>query len=162
MAAGWTPDQPGQAPAGARASERTIVNAGRLWAGGLATAVIAALIAVVGIVVSRGVFDVAVLAPHRAGTWGDANTVTYAVGAFCFALLATGAIHLLLIATPSPFTFFGWIMALCTLVGAVSPFATTAQQASQISTALINVVIGLAVWSLTASSAHRSVRRGWA
>ncbi|MEV4314010.1 hypothetical protein [Actinocrispum sp. NPDC049592] len=38
-------------------------DTGRLWAGGSATALVAALIAVAGIVVTRGVFGVPVLAP---------------------------------------------------------------------------------------------------
>jgi hypothetical protein len=38
-----------------------------LWTGGLATAVVAALVAVVGVLVARGLFDVPVLAPHRGG-----------------------------------------------------------------------------------------------
>ena len=41
------------------------VDTGKLWAGGLATAVVAALIAVVGIVIARGIFHIPVLAPNR-------------------------------------------------------------------------------------------------
>ena len=40
------------------ASQRPVVNSGRLWSGGLATALVAALIAVVGILLARGLFDV--------------------------------------------------------------------------------------------------------
>ena len=39
------------------------VNAGRLWAGGAATAAVAALIAIAGILLGRGLFDIDVLAP---------------------------------------------------------------------------------------------------
>ena len=46
------------------ASQRPAVNAGRLWAGGLATALVAALIAVVGILAARGLFGVPMLAQH--------------------------------------------------------------------------------------------------
>ena len=49
------------------------VAAGRLWAGGAATAVVAALIAVVGILLARGVFDVPVLAP-KARAPGETRT----------------------------------------------------------------------------------------
>ena len=75
---------------GADSTPRPVVNAGRLWAGGLATAVVAALIAVVGILVGRGLFGVAVLAPKGAGVWGDADTGWYALGAALFSLAATG------------------------------------------------------------------------
>ena len=105
------------------------VDAGKLWAGGLATAVVAALIAVVGIVIARGIFHIPVLAPNRSGTWGDADTVTYALAAFGVGLFATALMHILLLATPSPFTFFGWILGLSTLVAALAPFATSAEMA---------------------------------
>ena len=41
-------------------SSRPTVDAGRLWAGGAATALVAALIAVVGVLVARGIFDVSI------------------------------------------------------------------------------------------------------
>jgi hypothetical protein len=47
---------------GAPGRHRPIVNARTLWSGGLAAAAVAALIAVVGVVVARGLFDVAVAA----------------------------------------------------------------------------------------------------
>jgi hypothetical protein len=44
---------------------RLSVDAGRLWMGGVATAVVAALIAVVGVLVARGLFDPPLLPPLR-------------------------------------------------------------------------------------------------
>ncbi len=139
-------------------NRRLAVDAGRLWAGGIATAVVAALIAIVGIVVARGIFHVPVLAPKRSGTWGDADTVTYALVAFGIGLFATALMHLLLLSTPAPFTFFGWILGLGTLLGALAPFAASGEMAPKVSTAIINALIGIAVWSLTDSTAHRSLR----
>jgi hypothetical protein len=46
---------------------RQPVDAARLWTGGLATALVAALIAVVGVLIARGLFDIPVLAPAREG-----------------------------------------------------------------------------------------------
>jgi hypothetical protein len=46
------------------------VDARRLWFGGLATALVAALIALVGIVVARGVFGIPILAPKGGGRTG--------------------------------------------------------------------------------------------
>src|SRR5690242_8166713 len=74
---------------------RPAVDAGRLWAGGVATALVAALIAVVGILLARGVLGVAVLARQSAGVWGDASTGWYAAGAALASLAATGLIHVL-------------------------------------------------------------------
>lgn len=140
-------------------TERTpAVDAGRLWAGGIATAVVAGLIAIVGIIVARGIFDVPVVAPKGSGTWGNANTATYALAAFGAGLVATGLIHVLLLSTPAPFTFFGWIMGLCILAAVTAPFASDAALAPKVSTAIINAAIGICIWSLTVSTARRSLR----
>ena len=135
------------------------IRADRLWAGGLATAVVAALIAVVGILLARGVFDVPVLAPEGEGAWGNASTLNYAIGSAVAALLATGLMHLLLLFTPRPWRFFGWIMALVTVIGVVAPFATDAGTSAKVATAFLNLVIGVAIWSLVVGTAHSAVRR---
>ncbi len=159
MTAEWTPEQ-GPRPAMGRPSRsRPAVNAGRLWAGGAATAVVAALIAVVGILIARGLFGVPVLAPQQAGTWGDASTAGYALAAFGTGLLATGLAHILLLFTPSPFVFLGWILGLCTLAAVLAPFAAGGDLAPKVTTALINAIIGAAIWSLTASTGRRSLRQ---
>lgn len=135
------------------------INAGKLWAGGLATALVAALIALVGIVVFRGVFDIAVLAPADEGAWGDASTMQLIVAAALGALLATGLVHLLLLSTPRALSFFGWIVGLVTVVAAVAPFATDADMDSKLATAAINVVIGVAILSLVSGVARSAVVR---
>jgi Family of unknown function (DUF6069) len=157
-----TPDsisrEPGRPPAGFGGRRRPAVNAGRLWAGGLATAIVAALIAVVGILIARGIFDIPVLAPKTSGTWGNANTATYALVAFCGGLVATAIMHALLLSTPSPFAFFGWIIGLSTLLAALGPFAAGGDLAPKVVTAIINALIGIGIWSLTTNTARRSLR----
>jgi hypothetical protein len=54
------------------------LDAGRLWTGGVATAAVAALVAVAGVLIARGLFDVPVLAPTGEGTLGDASTARLA------------------------------------------------------------------------------------
>ena len=48
------------------------VNAGRLWAGGVATAIVAALAVLAGVLITRGVLGIPVLAPYPALTPGQA------------------------------------------------------------------------------------------
>ncbi len=72
-------------------SQRPPVDAAKLWAGGLATALVAAPIAVVGILIARGLFDVPILARKGAGVWGDASTGWYAFGAALANLAAWGS-----------------------------------------------------------------------
>ncbi|GID30849.1 hypothetical protein C8E87_6877 [Paractinoplanes brasiliensis] len=126
------------------------VNAGKLWAGGAATAAVAALIAVAGILLGRGLFDVEVLAPKGQGTWGDASTGWYALGAGVAALLATGLLHVLLLTTPRPMRFFGWVIALATVVGMLAPFVTDASTGARFYTSGLNFVLGVAIGSLVA------------
>jgi Family of unknown function (DUF6069) len=158
MTANWRPEQGPQPVMGHRSKRRPVVNAGRLWAGGAATAVVAAMIAVVGILIARGLFDVPVLAPKQDGTWGNANTASYALVAFGAGLLATALVHFLLLFTPSPFVFFGWILGLGTLAAVLAPFAAGGDMAPKVTTAVINAIIGVAIWSLTASTARRTIR----
>ena len=133
------------------------VDAGRLWAGGVAVALVAALIATAGIVIARGVFDVPVLAPKGNGAWGDADTGKYALCAALAALLATGLMHLLILFTPRPRRFFTWIMVLVTLVAVLVPFSIEDRSAA-VATALINLVLGIAIGSLTAGVAASATR----
>jgi len=137
---------------------RRVVDAGKLWAGGFATALVAALIAVAGILIARGVLKIPVLSPKEQGAWGNASTLTYAVVAFGVALLATGLMHALLISTPSPFSYFGWIIGLATVVAAALPFTSGAELEAKIATAIINALIGIAIWTLTDTSARRSFK----
>jgi hypothetical protein len=133
------------------------VDAGRLWAGGLAVALVAALVATAGVVIARGVFHVPVLAPNSDGTWGNAHTGLYAFGAAVAALVATAIIHLLTLFTPRPRRFFAWIMVLATLVGVLVPFSTGFSSAA-VATALINLALGISIGSLTAGVAASATK----
>jgi hypothetical protein len=120
-------------------------DAGRLWAGGGATAVVAALAALVGILIARGLAHVAILAPKGAGTWGSASTTLYVVLSAVVALLATGLLHFLLVTTPRGTKFFQWIMGLLIVVAMVIPLSLVVNTDSKIATALLNLLIGLAI-----------------
>jgi hypothetical protein len=135
----------GYGGSGGAAEARPGVDAGRLWAGGIATAVVAALAAIVGLMIARGIFHVTVLEPKSGGLWGNASTVTYAIVAALVALVATGLMHLLCLAVPAPATFFGWIMALVTAIAVVIPLTLTAALSAKVATAAINLVIGLII-----------------
>ena len=137
--------------------DRPAVDAGRLWAGGLATAVVAALVALVGVLVFDGMLDIAMVHPPLIPV-GDSFVVRYAVTAAALALVATALAHLLLLTTPRPRSFFSWIVGLATLAGVVLPFALTGTTAGKLATAGVDLVIGLAVLSLLGSVMRRTVR----
>src|SRR4051812_38268294 len=84
----------GPAPGG---RPRRIIDAGRLWSGGVLAGVVAAGVAVVGLLIARGVLDIPVLV-ERKGHLVSASMVWYAVAAFLAGILATGLLHALLAA----------------------------------------------------------------
>jgi hypothetical protein len=135
------------------------VDAGRLWTGGVATALVAALVALVGVLICRGLLDVALLAPTDEGTLGNANTFRLAGLAALAALVATGLLHLLLLSTPRPGQFFTWIVALATVAAALAPFLTDADLDEKVATAAIYLAIGVAIGSLLSGVGRSAARR---
>jgi Family of unknown function (DUF6069) len=150
-----TPYQPPPTPA-----ERPQVNVRTLWTGGAATAVVAALVALVGVLLFRGVFDIPVLAPEGDDVWGDVSTAQLMVAAAIGALLATALAHILLLSTPRASTFFGWTVGLVTLAAVIAPFTNDADLDSQIATAAIYLAVGIATISLITSVMRMAVTRG--
>jgi hypothetical protein len=136
--------------------ERPQVDAARLWTGGIATAVVAALIGLVGTLVARVLEQ---LVPH-AGTVvaGNQQTILLCTLAAIGALAATGIAHLLLASTPRPLAYLGWIVGLATAVATVLPLTTSASPITGAATAIINLVIGLAIGSLVAGAAIAATR----
>lgn len=138
---------------------RPKVDAGPLWAGGVATAIVAALVAIVGILVCRWLFNIPILAPRQDGAYGNVHTTGLALAAAVAALLATALVHLLLLSTPRPLMFFSWIVGLATVVVMLFPFSTGAPLSEKVATAAVFLVIGFAIGSLISGVAARSVRR---
>jgi hypothetical protein len=145
-------------PRNGDAQLRPKVYAGQLWAGGVATAIVAALVAVVGILVCRWLFSIPILAPRQDGAYGDVATTGLALAAAAAALAATALAHLLLLSTPRPLTFFSWIVGLATVVVVLFPFSTSAPLSEKVATAAVDLVIGLAIGSLINSVGARSIR----
>jgi hypothetical protein len=140
-------------------SPRVRPDAGQFWAGAVATAVIAALIALVGILICRWTLKIPILAPAGDGAWGSAHTGEYALVAAAIALVAAGLLYLLMLSTPQPDLFFRWIIGLVTLIAVVYPFSTSAPLDQKFATAIVDLVLGLAIGSLLTATAARAVRR---
>jgi hypothetical protein len=152
---GYVPSEPGP-PVTASRTVRWAVDGGRLWAGGAATAVVAALVSLVGLLVAR-VFDIETLRPLQGGSTFETPAARYAVAAVIGALAATALMHLLILSTPRPQSFFTWILLLVTAVGGLVPFLRSAPLESQVAVALINVAVGICIGSLVSAVATRSV-----
>jgi Family of unknown function (DUF6069) len=147
-------------PPSGRAQPRLVINSARLWSGGVATAVVAALVALVGVLIGDGALDLDMAVPPLLPL-GGSFAVRYAITAAVLALVATGLAHLLAVATPRPRSFFAWIVGLATVVGVVLPFVVGGSLAGCVATAVVNLVIGLCIFSLVSSVLSRTTRIGW-
>ncbi|HYK70699.1 MAG TPA: DUF6069 family protein [Streptosporangiaceae bacterium] len=150
---GYGPRPPERPP-----PDRPSVDAGRLWAGGIATAIVACLIGLVGVLVARWILGIPLLAPSRDGAYGDVHTTGLLLGIAGASLVATLLMHLLLLSTPRPLAFFGWIIGLATVLAVVIPFSTSAPLDQKAATAVVFVVLGIAIWTLLSGVGARSVR----
>ncbi|KID31529.1 hypothetical protein HQ32_01348 [Prauserella sp. Am3] len=139
-------------------SSRPRVNAGTLWAGGAATALVAALVGVVATLVVTGVFDIPVIAPANAeGAVDYIGAVWLAGFGVVGSFLATALAHLLMLVAPRPMAFLGWIVGLVTVVFVVWPFTIAVELEVQIASALVYIVMGIAIGSLVSGMATRAI-----
>jgi len=136
------------------------VDAGTLWAGGVAAAAVSAGVALVGFLLVRGILDIRVLTPKGQDRIFDSSLVWYMVAAAAAALIATAIAHLLLLAVPEPMRFFSWIIGLVTVAAALIPFMTGADLDEKVATGLINLVIGLSILSIVGRVGRSSIARG--
>jgi len=134
------------------------VNGSRLWAGGAATAVVAALVVIAGVYISRDILNIPVLAPKAAGNLGNSTTAVYALVAAGGALLATALLHVLLLGAPRPLRFFSWIVGLAVVLAVAAPFSEQAELQSKAATAVINLAVGVAVISLLTGTGRGAVQ----
>ena len=125
----------------------------RLWAGGLATAVVAALLVAAVSKVLHSVFGIVLAIPGDTGAWGPAEVGWYAAAAALAALMATALMHLLIICTPRPMRFFCWIVLLETALTVAAPFGGGAARSAELATAGLNLLLGLAIGTLVAGAA---------
>ena len=86
------------------------------------------------------------------------NPVVLCVGAALAALVATAVAHLLLVSTPSPLAYLGWILGLSTAAAAVLPFAIGIPLATAVAVGLLHLVIGLSIGSLVVNTAATAAR----
>ncbi|WP_100422476.1 DUF6069 family protein [Sediminihabitans luteus] len=135
---------------------RLTVAPGRFLGGALATAIVAALAGLVGVIVLEDVVGLDLVPPPDAFATGS-HGAAFAVAGALLAFLAAGVLVLLIVSTPRPRLFFGWLMALTTVVVTVLPFSWTDDVGAAIASAAVNLLIGSAVWSLLTGVAGRTI-----
>ncbi|KQR10515.1 DUF6069 family protein [Cellulomonas sp. Leaf334] len=134
------------------------VDAGRYWAGVVATALVTALIGLVGVLIVDQILDIELVVKDIFGT--ESTGAAFVVGGVLSSVLAGGLLHVLVLSTPKPRAFFGWIMFLATLTAALLPLTWTDVLESSIASGLVNAVIGIAIWTLLLGVLSRTLRPG--
>jgi Family of unknown function (DUF6069) len=145
-------------PAPPPSGPNRIVNVRALWAGGAASAVVAALVAVVGVIICEDVLDLEMTPPPLLPI-GQSLVIQYALTSGVLALAATGLAHLLAMTTPRPAAFFSWIVGLATVVGIAVPLGSSGPWAARFATAIVDLAIGLCVLTLVRSMLARATQR---
>ncbi|SDS33992.1 hypothetical protein SAMN04489860_1333 [Paraoerskovia marina] len=134
-----------------------VIDAKRFVGGTLATAAVAALVGYVATVVLESVFNLDVIAPPNPfGASTDAGA--FAVAGALLTFLAAGVLVLLALIAPRPRLFFGWLMFLVVALTASLPFAWTDDTITAAFTSALNLLIGIAVWSLLTGTAAKTIR----
>ena len=160
-----TPTRPvGQPPADARVqpvtsgteNPRLGLEVGRYWAGALATVFVAALVGFAADFILEEVLNLEIQAQaDLLGTGSD--LMAWVVSGALFALVASGVLYLFVLSTPRPRSFFGWVVALATVILAAVPFAGRPDVVPAVLAAVVWVIIGSAVWSLLTGTLSRTV-----
>lgn len=152
------PAQPPQdaPPITRAATQQTEVSARRLWAGGGATAVVAAGIGVVGVLLLRGLLGIPILSAK--GQLVDQAMAVVPISAALAALVATALLHLLLLTTPRPTAFFGAICAIVVAIMVLQVVIVGATTEQQVATSVLYVVIGVGISCLLAGVARTAGR----
>lgn len=138
--------------------ERTGADAGRLWAGGAVTALIAAGVALIGVMVLHRVLHVAVLTPGGRTSMDNDATTLLPLSAALATLVATALLHLLMSTTPRAPHFFGWIGGLVLALVILQVFFSGTDRLAQFETAAFYLVIGVAITSSLVGVSRTAVR----
>ncbi|GAA4214636.1 DUF6069 family protein [Actinocatenispora rupis] len=151
---------PPAAPAPPR--RQPVFNPTRLWTGGVVTALIAALLAVVGFLIVGNVLGMTILGVKPSGQPFTPSMIGYAFAGAVASLLATAVMHLLLVGTPRPLFYFGWIGALCTAILVLIPLGIHQREGGWLAvapTAVINLIGGIAITAIVRGTAAASLTR---
>jgi len=141
--------------------DRPRIEAGRFAGGAIAAILVSALVAWVLHFVLTDLAGLSVLAPidvlGLASDSAASERTAYAVDTALVALLAA-VIFALLAAAPRPTLIFGWIMTLVAIIAVAVPLSRGGDIGEGVVTAILNLVIVAAIWSLLAGVAGRAIR----
>lgn len=151
--------QVGPSPEPPRWRGQTEFSATKLWTGGVAAALIEALLAVVGFLVVKNILRMPILGVAPSGNTYSPTMAGYAFAGAVAAILATAVMHLLLVGTPRPLFYFGWVGALCTAILFLIPLGIRQDWSNVVPTAVINLIGGIVITVIVRGTAAASITR---
>ena len=156
---GYRPDDVSVQPVTSGTQDpRLGLEVGRFWAGAFATMLVAALIGLAADFILEEVLNLEIQA--QADLFGTgSDLMAWVVAGALFAFVAAIVLYLLVMSTPRPRSFFGWVVGLATVILAAVPFAGDFELVPAILAAIVWIVIGCAVWSLLTGTLSRTVVR---
>lgn len=140
----------------ARCDTVDVIDTRTLWTGGVVTAVIVGGLTIVGFLLIEGILRYPMLGDRANAQVTHVTMVGYAVGAAVTALLATAAMHVLLMTTHRPQWFFAWLGGIGTAIAVLLPLAQ--HLPAPLATATVNLGLGLTIIGLVRHTAAASVR----
>lgn len=139
--------------------EQTSADAGRLWAGGAVTALVAAGVALIGVMLMYKVLHVHILTPGGDKEPTASAKLTFPLAAALVTLVATGLLHVLMATTPRAPQFFGWIAGLGIALLVLQVFVGgSTDLLPRFGTAVFYLVVGVAITSSLYGVGRTAVR----
>lgn len=122
------------------------------------TALVAAGVAAMGVMVLHRLLNAPILSPGGLHQAADSAMVAFPVGAAIATLLATGLLHLLMETTSQPSQFFGWIGSLVVALVILQVFLHQADMLTKAETAAFYLLMGFAIISSLLGVSRSAVR----
>jgi len=127
-----------------------------LWAGTIATAVVAGLLAMVEDMAAHGLLKVELIAPRGGPSFANTTAYQLTLAAIVATALASVLVQVLMYVTPRPLLFFGLIGTMATGVVSLWPFTTAAMVTIQFATAAAHLTLGVVISMLTVTVARHA------
>lgn len=138
--------------------EHARADAGRLWAGGIVTAIVAAGVALVAVLVTHKLLHVTLLNPDGSREAADDAMVMLPLLAAIVTVFATGLLHLLMTTTPQAPQFFGWIGALGMALVLLEVYLSADEVTGRLATGAVYLLLGVVIISSLSGVGRTAVR----
>jgi hypothetical protein len=138
--------------------EQARADAGRLWAGGVVTAIVAAGVALVAVMVTHKLMHVTLLNPDGSREAADDAMVMLPLLAAIVTLFATGLLHLLMTTTPQAPQFFAWIGALLMALVLLEVYFSADDVKGRVATGAVYLLLGVVIISSLSGVGRTAVR----